>query len=107
MDQRILNARDNRGTKIIVIDPRRTASCDVADLHLAIDPGADVPLFNRLLVEIAERGATNAEFLENTNGFEAALEAAKADAAAPTGLSEADIKAFCDMWLSTDRVVTI
>ena len=54
--QRIVKAREERGTKIIVIDPRRTATCDIADLHLPIAPGADVPLFNRLLAEIATRG---------------------------------------------------
>ncbi|MDA9207520.1 nitrate reductase [Octadecabacter sp.] len=105
--QRILKARKTRGTKIVVIDPRRTATCDVADLHLALDPGADVALFNRLLVEIAQRGATNAEYLKNTNGFDAALDAAKADASVPTGISEADLKTFCDMWIDTPRVVTI
>ncbi len=104
--QRILRARETRGTKIIVIDPRRTASCDMADLHLPIAPGADVPLFNRLLTEIAARGAVNADFLTNTNGFEAALAAAQADGA-PTGLTEDDIKAFCDMWIENERVVTI
>jgi len=105
--QRILKARETRGTKIIVIDPRRTATCDVADLHLALDPGADVALFNRLLVEIAACDAINPDFLAHTNGFEAALEAAKSDLAVPTGLSEADIKTFCDMWIDTKRVVTI
>ena len=105
--QRILKARETRGTKIIVIDPRRTATCDVADLHLALDPGADVALFNRLLVEIAARDAINPDFLVHANGFDAALEAAKSDLAVPTGLSEADIKTFCDMWIDTQRVVTI
>ena len=105
--QRILKARETRGTKIIVIDPRRTATCDVADLHLALDPGADVALFNRLLVEIAARDATNPDFLVHANGFDAALEAANSDLAVPTGLSEADIKTFCDMWIDTKRVVTI
>jgi len=105
--QRILKARETRGTKIIVIDPRRTATCDVADLHLALDPGADVALFNRLLVEIAARDAINPDFLAHTNGFDAALEAAKSDLAVPTGLSETDIKTFCDMWIDTKRVVTI
>ncbi len=104
--QRIVKAREERGTKIIVIDPRRTATCDIADLHLPIAPGADVPLFNRLLAEIATRGAVNQDFLANTNGFDAALAAAQSDDA-PTGLSDDDIKTFCDMWINTDRVVTI
>ena len=30
--------------KIVVIDPRRTAACEMADLHLALKPGSDVRL---------------------------------------------------------------
>ena len=32
--------------KVVVIDPRRTETCDIADLHLALTPGSDVALFN-------------------------------------------------------------
>jgi assimilatory nitrate reductase catalytic subunit len=35
--------------KVIVIDPRRTDTCDLADLHLAILPGTDVALFHGVL----------------------------------------------------------
>ncbi|WP_260955050.1 nitrate reductase [Pseudomonas citri] len=35
--------------KIIVIDPRRTDTCELADLHLAILPGTDVALFHGIL----------------------------------------------------------
>ena len=49
LHQRVLAARQARGTRIVVIDPQRTASCDQADLHLALKPGSDVALFNRLL----------------------------------------------------------
>ena len=34
--QRLVAAREKRGTKVVVIDPRRTATCDIADIHLAI-----------------------------------------------------------------------
>ena len=33
-------AKQARGTKVVVIDPRRTATCEIADLHLAIRPTA-------------------------------------------------------------------
>src|SRR5665213_1129305 len=48
--QRLIAARDKRGTKIVTIDPRRTATAETADLHLPLAPGMDVVLFNGLLV---------------------------------------------------------
>src|SRR3569623_1438215 len=47
--QRIQAARAERGTKLVVIEPRRTETCDEADLHLALKPGTDVALMNGLL----------------------------------------------------------
>jgi assimilatory nitrate reductase catalytic subunit len=35
--------------KVVVIDPRRTPTCEIADLHLAVRPGTDAVLFNGLL----------------------------------------------------------
>ena len=69
--QRLQAARAKRGTKIVVIDPRRTASCDGAEMHLALAPGSDVALFNRLLVEIDRAGAVDKAYLKNTEGFAA------------------------------------
>ncbi|WP_407495642.1 molybdopterin-dependent oxidoreductase [Pseudooceanicola sp. MF1-13] len=105
--QRLLAARKARGTKIVVIDPRRTASCDGADLHLPIAPGGDVALFNRLLASIHEKGATDAKFLLNTTGFDDALRAAFNDDSSATGLTDDQIAAFCQLWVETENVVTI
>lgn len=105
--QRVLAARAKRGTKIVVVDPRRTASCDGADMHLALASGSDVALFNRLLVEIYEGGAFDKAYLRNVDGFDAALEAAYADDPTVTGLSEAEIAAFCQLWMRHDKVVTV
>ncbi|AVO39733.1 nitrate reductase [Pukyongiella litopenaei] len=105
--QRLLSARKSRGTRIVVIDPRRTASCDGADMHLALQPGSDVALFNRLLGTIHERGAADAGFLSHTDGYDDAVAAALADDAAVTGLSSRQIEAFCALWIRTEKVVTI
>ncbi|WP_461427309.1 molybdopterin-dependent oxidoreductase [Gymnodinialimonas sp.] len=94
------------GAKVVVIDPRRTASCDGAEMHLAIAPGADVALFNRLLAAIYEGGALDKAFLAQTNGFDDALRAAMNEGGA-TGLTEAEIAAFCRLWIGTEKVVTI
>ncbi len=53
--QRIQAARAERGTKLIVIDPRRTETCEGADLHLPLRPGSDVALMNGLLAWLAEQ----------------------------------------------------
>ena len=105
--QRVLAARKERGTRIVVIDPRRTASCDGADLHLALQPGSDVALFNRLFAEIHQSGAVDPAFVAHTQGFDATLEAARAADTTVTGLPEAQIAAFCKLWIGTERVVTI
>lgn len=105
--QRLMAARQSRGTKIVVIDPRRTASCDEADMHLAIRPGSDVALFNRLLVALHQRGEINTEFLHHTLGFDEALNSARADDPAVTGLSEQQIDEFCILWTQTEKVVTV
>ncbi len=105
--QRVIAARQARGTKIVVVDPRRTASCDQADLHLALRPGSDVALFNRLLCRIHQTGHVSADFLDRSVGFPDALALAQLDDPDETGLSRDEIEAFCDLWIGTERVVTI
>src|SRR5436305_2226713 len=52
--QRMRNNRARRANRVVVIDPRRTASADEADLHLPIKPGIDTALFAGLLVSRAD-----------------------------------------------------
>src|SRR3954454_25310219 len=40
--RRLMASRASRGTKIVVLDPRRTATAEAADLHLPVAPGTDV-----------------------------------------------------------------
>ena len=61
--QRIETAREMRGTKLVVIDPRRTETAEQADLHVAIAPDGDVALFNALLAEMRDRGLLDHAFL--------------------------------------------
>ncbi len=106
--QRILAAREkNPALKIIVVDPRRTASCDGADLHLPLKAGTDVALFNGLLTQIAARDAINTDYIEHVNGIEAALKAARADDPSVTGLSQGALDQFYDMWINTPKTVTV
>jgi len=58
--------------KIIVIDPRRTDTAELADLHLAIRPGTDVALFHGLLHILIRDSHIDRAFIEaHTQGFAA------------------------------------
>ncbi|WP_157218983.1 nitrate reductase [Flavisphingomonas formosensis] len=61
--QRIQSARAARGTKVVVIDPRRTETAEEADLHLPLRPGSDVALMNGLLAWLAQQHLLDGDFL--------------------------------------------
>ncbi|RNF33196.1 nitrate reductase [Paracoccus methylarcula] len=106
--QRLAAAREKgQGPRVVVIDPRRTATCDLADLHLKIKPGADAALFNALLARIDRQGAVDRDFLAHVSGIEEAIRAAHASDPAMTGLSLKDMSRFFDMWAGTEKVVTV
>lgn len=64
--------RANPALKIVVVDPRRTDTCEIADLHLAIQPGTDVMLFHGLLHLMLWEGWTQPGYIAaHTHGFEA------------------------------------
>ncbi|MDO6585554.1 molybdopterin-dependent oxidoreductase [Salipiger sp. 1_MG-2023] len=105
--QRILAARKKTGAKLVVIDPRRTASCDGADMHLALKAGSDVALFNGLLGAIEAAGAVNNEFAAHVTGLSDAIAAAALDDDAVTGLPRAELDAFYKLWIGTQKVVTV
>ena len=107
LHQRVLAARAARGTRIVVVDPRRTATCDGADLHLPLAIGSDVALFNRLLAEIDARGAVDRAYTARVEGLDAALAEARRDDVAATGLSPDLVERFCRLWIGTERVVTV
>jgi assimilatory nitrate reductase catalytic subunit len=113
--QRIARAKkDNPDLKIVVIDPRRTATCDIADLHLPLLPGSDSLLFNGLLVYINDHEERNALFVDNhTEGVDAALQTAReqarsiAQVATGCGLDVTDVETFFKLFARTERVVTL
>lgn len=112
--QRMLANKQNRGARIVVIDPRRTETAGEADLFLGLKPGTDTALFSGLLVHLADSGALDRDYIEaHTTGFDAALARARqiaggvAATALATGLSEPDVAAFFQMFRNTPRVVTL
>ncbi|WP_442112843.1 molybdopterin-dependent oxidoreductase [Pseudomonas sp. NUPR-001] len=93
---RLLDRR-KAGAKLIVVDPRRTASADKADLFLQIKPGTDLALLNGLLYLLRLNGHCDADFIARYTEGWPALDEFLDDytperVAAITGLAEADIR---------------
>jgi arsenite oxidase large subunit len=100
--------------RIIIVDPRRTSTVAVAEaeagkdrlLHLGIEPGTDMVLFNALLTEIAAKGWQDKAFIAaSTTGFDKAVAANKtslAEAAQITGLKAEDI-AKAAAWIAEPK----
>ncbi len=112
--QRLAAAKQARGTRVVVIDPRRTATCDIADLQLAPRLGSDVAIFAGLLLHLAASGACDAEWTEDrATGFAAAVAAARrsgaalAEVAGIADLPQGDLARFYDWFAATERTVTL
>ncbi|MFJ9849418.1 molybdopterin-dependent oxidoreductase [Streptomyces sp. NPDC101150] len=94
---RMMDRVKSAGAKLIVVDPRRTATADKADLFLQIKPGTDLALLNGLLHLLVANGHTDEEFIADlTEGWEE-IPAFLADyppdrVAEITGLAESDIR---------------
>src|SRR3546814_20224392 len=93
--------------KIIVIDPRRTDTCSIADLHMAITPGSDVALFHAMLNVMVWDGLADLDYIErHTEGFgllkQRIHEFTPRPAAAICGVPAADIHP-CAHWFGKAR----
>ncbi|WP_416900213.1 MAG: molybdopterin-dependent oxidoreductase [Minwuia sp.] len=110
--QRLMAAREKRpGMQIVVIDPRRTPTADMADLHLPIRAGGDVALFNGLLTWLRAKGLTDEAYVAaHTTGLANALDAAAQDideTAELTGIDRRDLNTFFRLFAANERVVTV
>ncbi|WP_068827771.1 nitrate reductase [Pseudomonas sp. BMS12] len=88
--------------KIIVVDPRRTDTCDLADLHLAIAPGTDVALFHGLLHLLLAGGDYDPAYIDaHTEGFEAlrnlVADYPPSEVAQVCGISENDLRRTAEL----------
>ena len=112
LHQRLLAAKAAHGTKIVVLDPRRTATADAADLYLPLAAGSDVALFNGLLAFLKDAGRIdNAWVARHANGLGAALVAAGPNDIEATaeicGVDPELLESFYDMFARTERVMTV
>ncbi|MCS6787421.1 MAG: molybdopterin-dependent oxidoreductase [Thiobacillaceae bacterium] len=111
--QRLQAARQARPQlKVVVIDPRRTATAEAADLHLALAPGTDAWLLNGLLDYLRRESGIDWAWVEaHVAGFGAAF-AAVAGLTIPLvaehcGLKEAEVATFYRWFAATERSVTL
>ena len=111
--QQITAARERRGLKLVSLDPRRTATTQLSDMHLSLAPGSDVHLFNGLLVWLAEHHHLDRAFIDaHTNGCLEALVAARAEGgsldatARACGLEVAQLRDFYELFAATPAVIT-
>ena len=111
--QRLASAKKMRpAMRVVVVDPRRTATCDLADLHLMLEPGSDVALFSGLLNYLERNSARDGDYVErHTHHADDAIKAAReyplSRVALETGLSHGDLETFFGWVVETDRTVTV
>jgi anaerobic selenocysteine-containing dehydrogenase len=104
----VAEARHRRGAKLVVVDPYRTGTAEVADLHLAPLPGTDGALACAVMHVLFAEGyadrAYMAEYTDDPAGLEAHLASRGLEwAARITGLGEAEIVAFARLYGQTKR----
>jgi anaerobic selenocysteine-containing dehydrogenase len=100
----------NAGARLVVIDPRQTPLARLADLHLAVRPGTDLPVALGVIRALFDRGAADAEFLrlhstgaEDLRGASAAWTLDRA--AGEAGLRAADLATFVDWYAAASPAV--
>lgn len=103
--QRIEAARSARGTRLVVIDPRRTETAEQADLHVALAPDGDIALFNALLAEMRDRDLLDEAFMAERcavpEGYVAGLDPRG------HGIDPATFRALADLVAASPRMVTL
>lgn len=109
LHQRIAAAKAERpAMKVVNIDPRKTATSDLADVHLRIAPDGDVALFNGLLAYLADTDALDLSYVQDhVSGCLEAVQTAQRTDPLDSGLSAAELAQFYDLWAGTTKVVTV
>ncbi|MGH6778547.1 MAG: molybdopterin-dependent oxidoreductase [Bradyrhizobium sp.] len=108
---RLNQIRRDPNRKLIVIDPRRTETAEMADLHLSVRPGADAFLLGAILATLVRRDAVDHDFLaRHTSGFvevkEALLRVPVAQWAAAADISLDRVERCADM-IAAAKAMTV
>ena len=111
--QRIMQAKEERDLFVVVIDPRFTATCEAADLHLPILPGQDVALFNGLLQYLQQNGHADLDFVtQHTQGLEQALASSSIESsiesvAQRTGITIEKLTLFFQKFAQNEKIMSL
>ena len=98
--------------KLVVVDPRRTATAKDADLHLAIRPGTDITLMNGIAHILLRRGWLDSLFIEEvTKGFPQYADVIQhyqpAKVAEVCGITVADLETAALWWGRSESVLSL
>ncbi len=99
-----------RGARLVVIDPRTTVLARQADIHLAVKPGTDLPVALAIHRHLFESGACDAEFLSaHTRNADRLREKARPwtfeRAAVEAGIPEERLRAFAELYAASSPAV--
>jgi len=110
--QRIERAKKrNPNMKIVVIDPRKTATCQIADYFLPVKPGSDAAFFNGLLSYLIDNDGLDQSYIErHTEGFNETSLAARnwtiSDVAAYCDIDQKSVESVYQLFAKTEKVIT-
>jgi ferredoxin-nitrate reductase len=104
--------KKNPNVKMIVVDPRRTPTAEVSDLHLAIKPGSDIDLLNGIAYLLLQWGDINAPFIDEcTTNFAAFTEVIQyytpQFVAERCGISVDELKTAARYWQESKRILSL
>ncbi|BAZ38997.1 assimilatory nitrate reductase (ferredoxin) precursor [Calothrix sp. NIES-4101] len=104
--------KKNPQVKLIVVDPRRTPTAEIADLHLAIRPGTDINLLNGIAHLLLRWGEIDAAFIEDcTNNFHEFAQLVQyypPEAVAETcGISLPELETAARYWAESKNVLSL
>ena len=113
--QRIVDAKRKRPLlRIVTIDPRRTNTSDISDLHLSLKPNSDAALFSGLLIYLEQNGCLDKDFIaSHTRGLADTLSAAISSVtdmetlACLTGLDKTTLLEFYKLFAQHEKTVTL
>jgi ferredoxin-nitrate reductase len=104
--------KQNPQVRLIVVDPRRTPTAEVADLHLAIKPGTDIDLLNGIAHLLLQWNYLDSDFIEEcTTGFAEFVRVVQHYSpeivAQRCGIAIEDLKQAAQYWGESYRVLSL